>query len=941
MQHETFSIQNGTLLRYRGRDAEVTVPQGVTVIGQGAFRNCRTLTCLHLPEGVTAIESNAMAGCTGLTSVHLPRSLTVIGESAFQDCKKLTQLILPANLTGLGPTAFQSCVSLEAVCIPGGIRELPYGCFGECRKLQQVTLPEGLLKIDDMVFFNCRKLQQIRLPQSLQHLGAGAFFMCVRLREVEIPEGITTLQRSTFSFCDRLSRVQLPDTLTCIGAGAFSLCERLTRIRLPDSLLELQDLAFSKCSRLRQVQMPSGVAVSAGSFCECTALADAEGFLILHNVLYQYLGDAEHPVIPDTVTGINHNAFYNTKHLLSVTMGDGVTWLGNEVFAGCTHLQNVRLSSNLTAIGPKSFQDCHSLKRVEIPHQVTRIENDTFQNCEYLAQVTFPEGLRYIGKNAFYQSGIQTLQLPKSLRNVDAFAFANTPLRSATGLENAEVSATALWGTPLYTTAEEMILSGILLKYSDDHPIYRVPHRVKQIDSHAFDTLLVHANLEQIILHDGITSVGEAAFSGLTVLKQIRLSNTMEALAPHLLSHCPALETLHIPAAIKSIASTALPRNIRRGNTFRTAAMKQITVDPGNTEFTVIDGALYTKDGKTLLYVPPALVGQTYTIAEGVETLGANVFSNSIHLQQVHLPPSVKVIEAEAFSHCANLTDINLEGVQILGDCAFSYCALTQLTLNARELGQNAFQYCRQLTRVTLNNTEIIHSQAFSHCENLRTVTLPEGLTAIRTHAFGDTALTEVSLPKSVRTVGPTAFNTCRRITVYDTLQKSEGDGPPMLDFVGTATVWKNYVLVVRSAETDDILYRLAMYADRDDDDYIHLLLSLWQNGQDPLEQIDAYFPKIEGVLNKNMAALDRLQHPDNLPKNIRTRYIRYLRTHAVELLEYLIRQNDMETFLQSVSHGILTRNNLDDLIRCAAQAKAAEFAAYLLYYKHTHHPNN
>lgn len=74
----------------------VTIPEGVTDIGQNAFYNCSSLTSITIPDSVTIIGTCAFYNCTSLTSITIPDSVAVIGEAVFYGCSSLTTI----NYTG-------------------------------------------------------------------------------------------------------------------------------------------------------------------------------------------------------------------------------------------------------------------------------------------------------------------------------------------------------------------------------------------------------------------------------------------------------------------------------------------------------------------------------------------------------------------------------------------------------------------------------------------------------------------------------------------------------------------------------------------------------------------------------------------------------------------------------------------------------------------------
>jgi hypothetical protein len=137
----TFSREgNGlTITEYTGSAAVVNIPPSidgipVTAIGQRAFFYCR-LTSITIPAGVTAIGDLAFAGCSSLTSIIIPNSVTAIGDAAFRDCSSLTSIIIPAGVTAIGDYAFYGCSSLSGITKPAGVTAIGDGAFEGCSSL--------------------------------------------------------------------------------------------------------------------------------------------------------------------------------------------------------------------------------------------------------------------------------------------------------------------------------------------------------------------------------------------------------------------------------------------------------------------------------------------------------------------------------------------------------------------------------------------------------------------------------------------------------------------------------------------------------------------------------------------------------------------------------------------------------------------------------------
>ena len=81
-----FIIENGVLTKYNGDGREVTIPCGVSEIGENAFKDCNTLTRVVIPNGVTKIGINAFFGCSVLEEAVIPNSVKDIERGAFAFC---------------------------------------------------------------------------------------------------------------------------------------------------------------------------------------------------------------------------------------------------------------------------------------------------------------------------------------------------------------------------------------------------------------------------------------------------------------------------------------------------------------------------------------------------------------------------------------------------------------------------------------------------------------------------------------------------------------------------------------------------------------------------------------------------------------------------------------------------------------------------------------
>lgn len=191
-------------------------------------------------------------------------------------------------------------------------------------------------------------------------------------------------------------------------------------------------------------------------------------------------------------------------------------------------------------------------------------------------------------------------------------------------------------------------------------------------------------------------------------------------------------ETIALPASLSYISSS---------NPFiYCPELKEIALDEGNSSFALKDGVLFTSDMKTLVCYPPKKSGSSYTVPDGVETLGAAAIY-STELEEINLPSTLKEANFYALSTNHALKAIDMSGTQLV------------------DLPQALLADCTSLTDVKFApGVYKINAGDFWGCTSLTEITIPDTVESIGQNAFMDTGLTSVHIPDSVVNIGYCAF---------------------------------------------------------------------------------------------------------------------------------------------------------------------------------------
>ncbi len=462
---------------YSDESTEITdlvIPEGVTSIGNYAFKSCSGLTSVSIPNSVTSIGYDAFSWCTGLTSVSIPNSVTSIGDETFRRCTGLTSVSIPNSVTSIGNYAFEDCTGLTSVSIPNSVTSIGNGAFCGCSNLTSITVDLTTPITINFECFSNRANATLNVPYgcsaayeaadywkefkeivempavvNITFADANVKELCVanwdtnddgELSETEAAAvtslgevfrgntqitsfdelqyftGLTSINNSSFLYCTGLTSIEIPNSVTSIGNDAFYGCGGLTSVTIPNSVTSIGNNAFYG-SGLTSITIPISVTSIGEEAFGCSALQK----VIVSDIAAWCNITFENPL--STAYDIHLYSDENTE-ITDLVIPDGVTSIGNYAFFMCRGLISVSIPHSVTSIGKGAFEECRNLTSVSIPNSVSSIGNYAFKTCNGLTSIEIPNSVASIGNYAFSGcSGLTSVTIPNSVNSIGQRAF--------------------------------------------------------------------------------------------------------------------------------------------------------------------------------------------------------------------------------------------------------------------------------------------------------------------------------------------------------------------------------------------------------------------------------------------------------------------------------------------------------------------------------------
>lgn len=596
---------------------DLVIPDGVEMIGGSAFRGL-PITSVLIPSSVLTISTRAFSDCSNLTNVAFENGCRTIGDYAFYACGSLNSVVLPESLVSVGDYAFYSCSALDAVTLSSKIKSIGRSAFYACSKLSGLSFAGTVdgLRIEQSAFQYCRTLSSVNLPEGLISVGWNSF-ADTGLSEVVIPSTLGIVDpgafpRSTIVLLapgnsvfteqngmildlvhtpkqvmwlskDVGSVITIPEGVECIDPYIFDGYE-ISRLELADTVTYL-DGSFGG-SDIKELVTGKGFRYFGGGQFNGSSLTNVviKGLAVeIGPQCFANSPNLQRVDLTGSVMTIGVQAFAHCPSLQEVVGLDGVTQIQQEAFCACSTLKDIAFPMSLRKIGTRAFVGCESMRKVLIPAGVPAIEYETFWQCVNLEEVALPSSCYLIEQRAFEGCDkIRKFTMPcqvalyranwgsgNELVQVQSWYDESKKVIRSEQWVNGYVSYPGSYGEFEYVDTANFLAEAFpnCYRYITDitlHPLSLSAgiEMYGEWDATATRDSIAEgcAALENLILEDGIETIGAYSFFGCSNLKSVTFPRSLKAVNMFAFSGCEKLQELILPESVEYIYEQAFAR---------------------------------------------------------------------------------------------------------------------------------------------------------------------------------------------------------------------------------------------------------------------------------------------------------------------------------------------------------------------------------------------
>ena|GEM_PF-6192888 len=758
---------NELVLFPTGKGGTFTIPTVTTRIANNSFNGARNIEYVIFENNQSNLEfigENAFTLAISLAGFFIPASVETIGDSAF----RLTTALKAFTVDPLNNIFFEVDGVLFSETTTGGVDIITLVSYPLNKTATTFEMPDDVTHIATSAFAGQLHLLELTFATTVTHIGHWAFSNSSIEEIIFLPGSqLTHIAQQGLAYMPNLSSLVLPNTVESIGPDAFRALRGLRHFEIEeggqhDLIINVNNIFHNSFVLAPEDNdIPTGHVSFPSNLTQLGTLANAwqgtfsQGNGALASVSF---GNAQNP---SRLQHLGHNTFSGTR-IQTITIPESVTFIGENVFLG-SRVEEVNFEPGiqLDRIRGNTFGQTAYLTTINLPEGITHIDASAFHFAAGLESITIPASVTHIGDNAFAGNRgnwLMALEEVTFAPGSQLISIGNNAFQDTMQLTSIELpSSLTSIGTGVFNgsgVTEINILPSSTRYVSDNHGV--LFRRIYNDDAtpvlQSYTLVSFPGGNDDITTYTvpaGVTHIGSFAFAGAVYLEEVILPTTLREIGASAFVRMPNLADLILPEGLTTIGA----------NAFQVASISVLHTDAADTP-----------DGVAVAVTTAVSSLTTINIPSTVTTLPITALQNTASFTQTTrggLTVSAEATGGLAYIdvHPDNQNFRSIDGVLFNRNSAEPNAPSTTLLLFPQGKGGEyripdgitaigtAFNLNRAITKLTIPYS-VLSMGDMTFCINLTAIIFEEGsrLTSLASFA-NNISLTSFEVPAGVTTI--------------------------------------------------------------------------------------------------------------------------------------------------------------------------------------------
>ena len=314
-------------------------------------------------------------------------------------------IIVPDSVEAIGDNCFENS-RISSIKLPAGLKAIGFRAFINCKALSDIIIPNTVERIGSKAFMNCINLEEVKLSKNIESIPYRCFFGCTSIRDITIPEGVRTIESDAFAGCDNMIYVVFPFSLRSVGFMAF---QKMGVINDKNKIYIVDRFYYQRKVEIAVGAFENNHPLLTGNIFQIPELfkgnikltIKTDNTVLKDELITRLMLDDLGKNSEDDISWDEEKEWRNSVCAVDFINAPKLNIIESNVFAYCHNLKDIEnIPQTLVNIGKEAFRET-AIRNLVLPKKLKALGDYCFIHCRKLIGISIPKSLEKIGEGSF------------------------------------------------------------------------------------------------------------------------------------------------------------------------------------------------------------------------------------------------------------------------------------------------------------------------------------------------------------------------------------------------------------------------------------------------------------------------------------------------------------------------------------------------------------